>query len=82
MLTERLMAAVRKLAIDHEGQTIRVTVSAGVGELRAGETAEELVARVDRALYDAKRSGRDRIVVATAAEPSDSGVRLRSAPSR
>ena len=80
MLTERLLVAVRKLAIDQDDTQINVTLSAGVGELRDAETGEELVARVDRALYEAKRSGRDRIVAANAqvssTEPtSDSEVR-------
>ena len=41
-----------------------VTFSAGVDEYRAGETLAELMARVDAALYAAKTSGRDRVVIA------------------
>ncbi len=64
VLTQRLMTAIRKLQIDHAGEARAVTVSAGVGVLRSGESGEELVARVDRALYDAKGGGRDRFVEA------------------
>ena len=44
-----------------------VTVSAGVAELRPGETAASLLARADQALYVSKRSGRNRV---TNAEPA------------
>jgi diguanylate cyclase (GGDEF)-like protein len=41
-----------------------VTFSAGMASWSRGETAEQLVARADRALYQAKAAGRDRILVA------------------
>ncbi len=41
------------------------TFSAGVAEYRAGETANSLIERADTALYEAKRSGRDRVEVHT-----------------
>jgi diguanylate cyclase (GGDEF)-like protein len=40
------------------------TVSAGVACWNGRESAEELVGRADAALYEAKRSGRDRLVTA------------------
>jgi len=43
-----------------------VTVSAGVATWRAGETTEELLARADACLYEAKRQGRDRCIAAKA----------------
>jgi diguanylate cyclase (GGDEF)-like protein len=41
-----------------------VSVSVGVALRRAGESADDLVARADAALYAAKLSGRDRVEVA------------------
>jgi diguanylate cyclase len=41
-----------------------VTLSLGVASLLDGESAEALIARADAALYKAKRSGRNRVVVA------------------
>ena len=43
-----------------------VTVSVGIAVRRAGEDRESLVERADAALYEAKETGRDRVVVAPA----------------
>ena len=42
-------------------ETGMVTISLGVAELFAGENAESLIQRADKALYRAKRGGRNRI---------------------
>ncbi|MEX2502458.1 MAG: GGDEF domain-containing protein [Trueperaceae bacterium] len=62
-----LRAALRALAISHEGAPEGVvTVSVGVATARPtrDDASEELVRRADRALYDAKLAGRNRVVVA------------------
>jgi diguanylate cyclase len=59
-LAARVLDAMRRLRVEHEGTEIRVTASAGFGVLGVGETGEAFVARVDRALYEAKHTGRDR----------------------
>jgi diguanylate cyclase (GGDEF)-like protein len=46
------------------------TFSAGVATWDRNETSEELIARADRALYEAKDAGRDRIQVATEPTPT------------
>jgi diguanylate cyclase (GGDEF)-like protein/PAS domain S-box-containing protein len=50
---------------------LQVTVSVGVAVSEAGETADSLLARADRAMYEAKRAGRNRVCVA---RPSASRV--------
>jgi PleD family two-component response regulator len=40
---------------------MRVTISAGVAELRPNETSDTLLARADSALYASKAKGRNRI---------------------
>jgi diguanylate cyclase (GGDEF)-like protein len=58
-LAERLCAAMRAQPFP-TGQ--RHTVSAGVATLAAGDSVDDLVNRADKALYQAKNSGRDRVV--------------------
>ena len=51
----------------HEGVRIqRVTLSIGIAQARPGEASTSLLKRVDMAMYDAKRSGGDRIATAPA----------------
>ena len=63
-LAERLLSAVRGLAIPVGENAVGVTVSVGLAELMADESALALVERADRALYAAKQTGRNRLVEA------------------
>lgn len=64
-IAERLRRAVAAidLACDTPKTAGRPAISFGLAELRGEETWEELVARADRALYQAKRSGRNAVFV-------------------
>ena len=48
----------------HEGREVFVTFSAGVTAWRAGEALEVALERADEALYEAKRTGKNRTCVA------------------
>ncbi|BCY11503.1 hypothetical protein L3i22_065910 [Actinoplanes sp. L3-i22] len=58
------------------------TFSAGVAAWDRAETSEELIARADAALYEAKHSGRDRVVAAGAPRPAAVGDAPAEAPAR
>ena len=63
---ERALTAVRALDMPLNGTRVHTTFSAGVVEMAGSESLDELVARADIALYEAKRDGRDRVVAAAA----------------
>ncbi len=64
-VAERGMNTIRFLEIQREGvpEPIRITASMGIARLRSGETASAWIERADRALYQAKNGGRDRVEV-------------------
>jgi diguanylate cyclase (GGDEF)-like protein len=67
-LAERLRQRVAEIEIESGRGRFGFTVSIGIAERAPGEgTIENLLARADRALYEAKEAGRDRVVVADAA---------------
>ena len=57
----RLQEALAHRPFLHEGQRVHVRFSAGIAQWRAGESADALLQRADRALYAAKQAGRDRV---------------------
>lgn len=64
LIAERIRAAVAEQPLVYEGQPIEVTVSIGVATYHAGETLSQWLTRADGALYEAKNSGRNRVVAA------------------
>lgn len=64
-IAERIRAAIEQQVLDCNGQALRMTVSVGVAIRRPGERdPDATVERADRALYAAKRAGRNRVEVA------------------
>lgn len=68
MVGERLRKAVEKspIPINIEGEeheSINVTISMGLAEFNNQETGEELFERADKALYEAKTTGRNKVCV-------------------
>ena len=63
VLIKRIAAAKYKYQLSGVTQQVSFTVSAGLAEFTRGDTLEELVKRADDALYQAKRRGKNRVVV-------------------
>ena len=64
---ERLRTKMRELTIMYQGKSLgMVTISVGVAAFpEHGTSPKELMAAADAALYEAKRGGRDKVVVAS-----------------
>lgn len=60
-MLDRLRAIIAELDWSAFSSGMRVTISAGVAELRPNETSDTLLARADSALYASKAKGRNRI---------------------
>ncbi len=64
-IAERLRLLVERLVVEADGITLRLTVSIGIALASApNEPPDPLIARADRALYQAKAEGRNRICFA------------------
>ena len=63
VILERVRAAVADYAWDRILPNFQVTVSAGVAAHRPGEPMRQLIHRADVALYEAKRRGRNCVVI-------------------
>jgi len=66
MALERLRSAIERADIRYEGQRLLVTVSLGMASFphELVSKASDFITLADAALYDAKRSGRNRVVAA------------------
>lgn len=68
-IAEQIRNVMETSRLRHKGNadTIgKVTVSSGVAVLKVGDTAESIIGRADAALYRAKETGRNKIVVENA----------------
>jgi two-component system cell cycle response regulator len=63
--------SVERLKVFAGEQLVAVTCSVGVAEWEAGDTIDTLLRRVDVALYEAKRTGRNKVVAADTYALSD-----------
>lgn len=62
---EKIRRIIEQLEIDTTGgEAIKFTVSIGVVEMQQKESLESALSRADKALYTAKRNGRNRVVSA------------------
>ena len=61
---ERLQRELTKKFFLHENERILVTFSAGVAQRAPQELREDAIGRADKAMYQAKHTGKNRVVVA------------------
>ena len=63
-VAERIRTVIANSSVRYQEKEMRVTVSIGVAEIIGpDETREQLIDRADKAMYQAKQQGRNRVVV-------------------
>jgi diguanylate cyclase (GGDEF)-like protein len=61
-VAEHLRAAIAGMQLAIDGDVVKFSCSFGVDEWEFGDTIDDLLRRVDLALYDAKAAGRNRVI--------------------
>lgn len=79
-LVVRLQRELTKRIFLHENERVLITFSAGVARWQPGESRDAVVARADTAQYDAKSSGKNKVVVAE--DPVAAGGVTRAAATK
>jgi diguanylate cyclase (GGDEF)-like protein/PAS domain S-box-containing protein len=64
--TERLRQQIASLVFATQNEPIGITASIGIAEYRKNDTLQVLIERADRGLYQAKETGRNRVILSTA----------------
>jgi len=64
-LAERIRKNVEDATVFTHNGSIKFTVSIGVAEVYSNEEVEKAIIRADNALYEAKRSGKNKVVVSS-----------------
>lgn len=64
-VAERLADRTRNMWIPGTEDEFELTVSVGIARYHAAERVDDVINRADHALYEAKRTGRDKVVVAS-----------------
>lgn len=62
-MLEEIASTRYELRKGDTNDSVRYTVSCGVAEFDGSDTAEQIIRRADEALYDAKKRGKNRVIV-------------------
>ncbi len=63
---ENIRQQIEQLSFNQQGETFKVTLSIGVAEHTINDNIDNTILRADKALYQAKNSGRNKTIAATA----------------
>ncbi len=62
-VAEKIRLAVQELDYKHKEHTINITISSGISLFADGDNPKSVFARADKALYQAKKQGRNRCII-------------------
>jgi diguanylate cyclase len=62
LIADQMREVIGQTGFHFRGIPVSVTISCGITELREGDKPEDAFDRADRAMYQAKNSGRNRVV--------------------
>jgi len=62
-VAERILKGVRSNTLFYKNHEIKITLSIGISNYQAGDSCDSFIDRADKALYTAKDSGKDQVVV-------------------
>jgi diguanylate cyclase len=65
-MAEKIREKIEQSGFNYNGEEINLTLSCGISEFATDDQHEDVFVRADRALYQAKQSGRNRCLVYTA----------------
>lgn len=60
---EKLRSAVESMSVSQESVHVKVTASFGVSSYRPDDDTKMIIARADKAVYESKKNGRNRVTV-------------------
>lgn len=61
-IAERILKTISESKLIYKNSTIKITMSGGITEHRQNDTVDSIIERADRALYQAKEGGKNKVV--------------------
>jgi diguanylate cyclase (GGDEF)-like protein len=62
-VAEKIRATVEQTKFIHKSEVVKITISIGLTHIKPGDRVhDQIFSRADRALYNAKQAGRNRVL--------------------